>query len=95
MKYPLSEEQIFSCRPMPFYFITTSDPAELTLSKTEEDLQKLKHCGFGGFDEFWQQALWVGSKWLSTVRFPSEAKCYSTVSSAYLKCCMVLFISET
>ena len=49
MKYPLSENQIFKFRPMPFYFITTSDDAQLTVEKTEEDLQKLKACGFGGF----------------------------------------------
>lgn len=78
MKYPLSEEQIFSCRPKPFYFITTSDPAELTLQKTEEDLQKLKDCGFGGFVLFnkaYTEENYLGEGWFSMVRnFAISAK---------------------
>ena len=49
MKYPLSENEIFSHRPKPFFFITTSEEADLTLSKTRQSLKELKDCGFGGF----------------------------------------------
>ena len=49
MKYPLSENELFPHRPMPFFFITTSDEAELTPEKTEESLRSLKYSGFGGF----------------------------------------------
>ena len=78
MKYPLSENQIFKHRPMPFYFITTSDDAQLTVEKTEEDLQKLKSCGFGGFVLFnkaYTEENYLGEGWFSMVRnFAISAK---------------------
>ncbi|MBE6957786.1 MAG: hypothetical protein E7447_01355 [Ruminococcaceae bacterium] len=71
MKYPLSEKQIFHYRPKPFFFITTSDDADLTLEKTEESLRQLKACGFGGFVLFnkaYTEENYLGQGWFSMVR---------------------------
>ena len=48
MKYPLSEKEINAFRPVPFYFITTNDPDELTVDAFCESLSHLKEEGFGG-----------------------------------------------
>ena len=37
-----------SCRPKPFYFITTSDPAEFSDAAVRAAVQEVKDCGFGG-----------------------------------------------
>lgn len=37
-----------SCRPKPFYFITTSDPAEFSDEAVKAAVQEVKDCGFGG-----------------------------------------------
>ena len=78
MNYPLSENEIFACRPKPFFFITTSDPAELTPEKTEQSLQELKACGFGGFVLFnkaYTEENYLGEGWFSMVRnFAAAAK---------------------
>ena len=78
MKYPLSENEIFACRPKPFFFITTSDPDELTPEKTEQSLKQLKDCGFGGFVLFnkaYTEENYLGDGWFTMVRnFASAAK---------------------
>lgn len=78
MKYPLSENEIFAYRPKPFFFITTSDPADLTPEKTEESLQELKNCGFGGFVLFnkaYTEENYLGDGWFDMVRnFAAAAK---------------------
>ena len=78
MKYPLSENQIFNYRPKPFFFITTSDDADLTPEKTEENLRNLKDCGFGGFVLFnkaYTEKNYLGEGWFSMVRnFAAAAK---------------------
>lgn len=48
MKYPLTEKQIFPFRPKPFFFITTSNPEELTVEEFTKTLTHLKQTGFGG-----------------------------------------------
>lgn len=71
MKYPLTEKEIFAYRPKPFFFITTSDEADLTPEKTEENLQALKDCGFGGFVLFnkaYTEENYLGDGWFSMVR---------------------------
>ena len=37
-----------SCRPKPFYFLTTSDPAEYSDEAIRAALLEVKECGFGG-----------------------------------------------
>lgn len=71
MKYPLSDKELFSHRPMPFFFITTSDDQDLTLEKTEESLRQLKDCGFGGFVLFnkaYTEENYLGQGWFNMVR---------------------------
>lgn len=48
MKYPLTEKQIFPFKPKPFFFITTSNPEELTVEEFTKTLTHLKETGFGG-----------------------------------------------
>lgn len=48
MRYPLTEKQIFPFRPKPFFFITTSNPEELTVEEFIKSLTHLKETGFGG-----------------------------------------------
>lgn len=78
MKYPLSENEIFAYRPKPFFFITTSDPQDLTPEKTEESLRTLKSCGFGGFILFnkaYTEENYLDEGWFSMVRnFAAAAK---------------------
>ena len=47
MRY-ISEEALNAKRPIPFYFITTHDPEELTYEKFYEDLSDMKKKGYGG-----------------------------------------------
>lgn len=78
MKYPLSDNEVFAYRPKPFFFITTSDPADLTPEKTEESLRQLKACGFGGFVLFnkaYTEENYLGDGWFDMVRnFAAAAK---------------------
>ena len=78
MKYPLSENEIFAYRPKPFFFITTSDEADLTPEKTEQSLRELKDCGFGGFILFnkaYTEKNYLGDGWFDMVRnFAAAAK---------------------
>lgn len=78
MQYPLSENEIFAYRPKPFFFITTSDPTDLTPEKTLESLQDLKECGFGGFVLFnkaYTEENYLGEGWFTMVRnFAAAAK---------------------
>lgn len=43
-----TEQDLAKYRPVPFYFITTRDPEELTYEKAYESLSRLKSEGFGG-----------------------------------------------
>lgn len=44
----ISEQELAKKRPIPFYYITTHDPAELTYDKFYEDLSDMKEKGYGG-----------------------------------------------
>lgn len=48
----LNEKQLFPYRPIPFYYITTHDMAELTYEKFYEDLSDMKAKGYGGVIPF-------------------------------------------
>ena len=48
----LSESQLFPYRPLPFYYITTHDMAELTYEKFYADLSDMKSKGYGGVIPF-------------------------------------------
>ena len=48
----LSENQLFPYRPIPFYYITTHDMAELTYKKFYADLSDMKAKGYGGVIPF-------------------------------------------
>lgn len=48
----LSENQLFPYRPLPFYYITTHDMAELTYEKFYADLSDMKAKGYGGVIPF-------------------------------------------
>jgi len=48
----LSESIINAHRPIPFYYITTRDPAELTYEKFYADLSDMKAKGYGGVIPF-------------------------------------------
>lgn len=78
MQYPLSQEEIRPYRPMPFFFITSSDPADLTPEKTEQSLRQLKDCGFGGFVLFnkaYTSENYLSDDWFDMVRnFAAAAK---------------------
>ena len=43
-----NENQIKNFRPIPFYFITTTDPNELSYEAVRESMMTLKEEGFGG-----------------------------------------------
>lgn len=43
-----TQEQLYPYRPVPFYFITTTDPAELSYEAALASLAQLKADGFGG-----------------------------------------------
>ena len=47
MKLP-NKDALDAKRPIPFYFITTHDPDELTYEKFYEDLSDMKKKGYGG-----------------------------------------------
>lgn len=49
---PISEDKLFQYRPIPFYFITTTDPEKLTYEKFYENLSDIKRKGFGGVIPF-------------------------------------------
>jgi len=49
---PISEDNLFPYRPIPFYFITTTDPKELTYEKFYDNLSDMKKKGFGGVIPF-------------------------------------------
>lgn len=44
----ISEQELAKKRPIPFYYITTHDPEELTYEKFYEDLSDMKEKGYGG-----------------------------------------------
>lgn len=48
----LTESQLFPYRPLPFYYITTHDMAELTYEKFYADLSDMKTKGYGGVIPF-------------------------------------------
>ena len=48
----LTEQQLFPYRPIPFYYITTHDMAELTYEKFYESLSDMKAKGYGGVIPF-------------------------------------------
>ena len=48
----LTEQQLFAYRPIPFYYITTHDMAELTYEKFYADLSDMKAKGYGGVIPF-------------------------------------------
>ena len=48
----VTEKDLFPYRPIPFYFITTTDPKELTYEKFYESLSDMKAKGFGGVIPF-------------------------------------------
>ena len=81
MQYPLSSSELQAYRPQPFFFITTSDPADLTPEKTEQSLRQLKDCGFGGFVLFnkaYTSENYLSDGWFDMVRnFAAAAKTLS------------------
>ena len=79
MRYHLCEEEIDASRPVPFYFITTTDPEELTYEAFHASLQKLKAEGFGGIVLFnkpqggFSEEEYLGEAYFSMVRNACEA----------------------
>ena len=47
-----TEKDLHNYRPIPFYFITTTDPEELTYEKFYQSLSDMKSKGFGGVIPF-------------------------------------------
>ena len=79
MKYALSEKEIDACRPVPFYFITTTDPEELTYEAFLTSLHQLKEEGFGGIVLFnkpqggFGEEEYLGEAFFDMVRNAAEA----------------------
>ncbi|MBR5543636.1 MAG: hypothetical protein IKU65_06035 [Oscillospiraceae bacterium] len=48
----ISEAELLKKRPIPFYYITTHDPEELTYEKFYADLSDMKEKGYGGVVPF-------------------------------------------
>ena len=48
----IPESEIFKKRPFPFYYITTTDPEDLTYEKFYADLSDMKEKGYGGIIPF-------------------------------------------
>ena len=44
----ISEQELETRRPIPFYYITTHDPDELTYEKFYDDISDMKEKGYGG-----------------------------------------------
>ncbi|GEM_PF-1159710 len=74
MKYTLTEEEIFAHRPIPFFFITTTDMKEFTEDKIREKLMGLRERGFGGIVFFNKPPIgfdaehYLGEEWFTVVR---------------------------
>lgn len=79
MKYPLTEEEIYSSRPKPFYFITTNDPNELSEEAMTEKLTELKNAGFGGIVLFnkpqngFDAESYLSDRWFEMVEATAKA----------------------
>ncbi len=79
MNYPLSQNQIDTHRPVPFYFITTNDPAELSYDAFYASLLELRKEGFGGIVLFnkpqggFTEEEYLGEVFFRMVRNAAEA----------------------
>lgn len=69
----ISEQDLAKKRPIPFYYITTHDPEELTYEKFYEDLSDMKEKGYGGVVLFnrppsgFNRDLYFTEEWFSMV----------------------------
>ena len=69
----IPEEELFSYRPKPFYFITSHDPEDLTYERFYADLSKIKEQGYGGIVPFNQartgfnKELYFTELWFETI----------------------------
>ncbi len=69
----ISEQKLAKKRPIPFYYITTHDPKELTYEKFYEDLSDMKEKGYGGVVLFnrppggFSRELYFTEAWFSMV----------------------------
>ncbi len=69
----IDEKELAKKRPIPFYYITTHDPAELTYEKFYEDLSDMKEKGYGGVVLFnrppggFSRELYFTDAWFSMV----------------------------
>jgi len=68
-------------RPIPFYFVTTTDPAALAKDEIAKSMERLKDAGFGGCIIFnkppggFSREEYLGNKWLEMVgRFIEAGK---------------------
>ncbi len=69
-----TQEQLRPYRPIPFYFITTTDPAELSFEAARVSLAQLKADGFGGIVLFnkpphgFDAQQYLGEDWFAMVK---------------------------
>ena len=69
-----NENQIKNFRPIPFYFITTTDPNELSYEAVRESMMTLKEEGFGGIVLFnkpphgFGEKDYLGDAWFDMIR---------------------------
>jgi len=67
-----------SFRPIPFYFITTTDPVALSEKEVSKSMKQLKDAGFGGcilFNKSFPKKEYLGEKWFEMIgRFVEAGK---------------------
>jgi len=73
MQTHIPEQELFPYRPIPFYFITSHDPAELTYERFYADLSRMKAQGYGGIIPFnrpgtgFSKELYFSELWFETI----------------------------
>ncbi|MBE5737843.1 MAG: hypothetical protein E7348_05525 [Clostridiales bacterium] len=74
MKYNIGKKEIFEYRPLPFFFLTTSNMSEYTDQKVRQSLLDLIDCGYGGLILFnkpprgFDKKSYLSNDWFSVVR---------------------------